>query len=224
MPTLFQMTKKWLANRQTAASVGRVLAAIYNPLHGGIGAVATVDSLDYRTKHFVVREITDYKRTQTIVGRDPVVSGWTDYIMVHHPVEGDDVTLRVRCHPDAPDVAILLKLDDEMQFDEGFDHCIRTGKFEVFEGTGPAAKLIAEYNRCTAGVKDPYEIVTTTITDNEASTVIEKKIELCDYSRDAVDEANQTVKEYFFVEKDVLTGYFRMFKGVEISSQRIHVL
>lgn len=218
MPTLFQMTKNWLAKK-----AGEKLPH-YNPLCATSGVIVTIDTLDYHKKHFVVTEVRDYKRIQRLqevggIARRMVESHWTDYALTYSPVDSDNIeTIILRCKEDCHDFAIVLKKDDEQPYSDGL---LAATKEEFFEIANDG-KLVAKYQRIEPSAREPYDCVVTTVLNGAATKV--DRVDVSDYHRDATDEAGQSRREYYFVEQNRLTGQFLMYLGYEVTSQRIVAL
>jgi hypothetical protein len=210
---------------------GPIEHQVANPLKMKLGQSMTIKDIDYKGLVFYLKRILEYKRT--INGEDFV---FTDYELQARPFGADEVNLRLRLNPIAdPDAvsglthnAVLLKMYDELAYTEDFHKIVNdtTKQFQVFEN----GVMTEQYWR----VNDVQESYKTTVTVVDSASVDKgvKKVdelpknylEFWDYHRETVDEANQKLIQYLFVEMDQSNGWFQIWRGAEIDTQLVSVL
>jgi hypothetical protein len=196
----------------------------YNPLHARVGTSVMINEIDWKDLNFFIREIREYKRT--IGGKEFL---FADYVLLARPLEKDDVWVRLRLLPVAePDPAgglthdaLLLRLDDEMGYDENFHKVVTdtTRKFQVLQD----GQVTEEYVRIN-DVADSYKAQVTVIKDTNSEEVETLSLEYWDYWREVKNEAGQPVRQYLFVEMDAKSGWFQIWKGQEVDPQRVLVI
>jgi hypothetical protein len=208
---------------------GPVEFQYYNPLHARIGTSILIDEVEWKQHTFFVREIREYRRT--IGGQDFRLS---DYVLLAQVPGAEDVRVRLRLNPvDDPVTAgglthhaLLLRLYDEMAYDEGMYQVVNdtTRRFQVSEG----GQVTEEYERLH-DVTRPYKAVVSVIKDaNQDSRVdpdevAKVRLEYWDYVREVPNEAGQPVRQYLFVEMDAETGWFQLWRGEELNPERVQV-
>ena len=196
----------------------------YNPLHARVGTSVMINEIDWKDYNFFIREIREYRRT--LGGKDFL---FADYVLLARPLGKDDVWVRLRLNPVAdPDAAgglthdaLLLRLDDEMAYDENFYKVVTdsTKKFQVLDN----GQVTEEYYRIN-DVAEPYKAQVTVMKDTDSDEVETVQLEYWDYWREVKDEAGQPLRQYLFVEMDAKTGWFQLWKGQEVDPQRVLVI
>lgn len=194
-----------------------------NPLDLRIGAVVPVSRThrEFQDYDFYVREIREYTRK---IGAQPFT--FVDYVLRGTNTKTFDkdaeVLLRLRAVPNAAGGHdnLLLRLYDELAFDQGFLEVVNdaTGLFEV---TDDESGQTEQYSRIN-GLKDPYEsvvmIVTATTDDGKAppKQLKTEKLQYWDYWRDVpVAGSEKTKKQFLFIEMHGETGWFQIWHGEE---------
>jgi hypothetical protein len=209
---------------------GPVEFRYYNPLHARVGTSVMLNEIDWKDFNFFIREIREYKRT--IGGKEFL---FADYVLLARPLNKDDVWVRLRLLPvTTPDPAgglthdaLLLRLDDEMAYDENFHKVVTdtTKKFQVLQD----GQVTEEYYR-VGDVTEPYRARVTVIKDTNSDSRVDPdevetvSVEYWDYGREVKDEAGQPRREYLFVEMDAKSGWFQIWKGAEVDPQRVVVI
>jgi hypothetical protein len=208
---------------------GPVEFQYYNPLHARIGTSILIDEVEWKQHTFFVQEIREYRRT--IGGQD---FRFADYVLLAQVPGAEDVRVRLRLNPvDDPATAgglthhaLLLRLYDEMAYDEGMYQVVNdmTRRFQVSEG----GQVTEEYERLH-DVTGAYKAVVSVIKDaNQDSRVdpdevAKVRLEYWDYVREVPNEAGQAVRQYLFVEMDAETGWFQLWRGEELNPERVQV-
>lgn len=200
----------------------------YNPLKAKIGTFITFDEIDYQDVQFRVQEIVEYKRK---IGRQEFLS--VDYQLLGRPLGKDDIEARLRLVPvEYPDrsggqthTALLLHLDDEMDYSEDFHGVVTsdTGEFEVHEEGGETTTFYRIND-----LRQPYHARVTVLRDldgdqkAERNEVDQRELDYWDYYRQLPGEGPPRL-EFLFVEMDRETGWFQIWRGGEIDLQRAFV-
>jgi len=199
----------------------------FNPMKAKIGSAVNINDIDLKQDDFFVTEIREYKR---IIEGKPFF--FADYVVLAQPLKGDAVVLRLRVNPtDRADTGLthhllVLRLYDEMAYDEGFHGVVTdtTKKIEVTDNN-----LTETYWRIN-DVQDSYKATVTVIRDANQGGKVEKEevqvvqVEYWDYSRQTPDEAGNPMVQYLFVEMDTSSGWFQLWRGEEINPQRVVIL
>ena len=198
----------------------------YNPLDQSIGVSLPLNAPQYEGYDFTIKEIRQY--TRKLLNKSFV---FTDYVL--EGVKNFDTTttikLRLRVVPTdsgGKDV-ILLRLYDDLEYDQGLENVVRdtTGQFEVsydegeLDGTGKARKAgdTELYSRIN-GVLTAYRADILILGElNEkrlalASKIKRAELEYWDYSRE-LDENGKKRPQFLFVEMDSKTGWFQIWQG-----------
>jgi len=194
----------------------------YNPLDLRVGSMVPVT--DSRTEFegfdFSVTEIREY--TRRMGGQD---FRFTDYVLIGinpKTIGGvDKITLRLRAAPNEAGThdTLLLRLSDELAFDQGFLDVVNdtTGIFEVGEDDGQKET----YQRLN-DVKGSYQavvlVIKGTTDDGKANRnqTSAGKLEYWDYWREVTLPGGQATKtEFLFVEMNADTGWFQIWIGGE---------
>jgi hypothetical protein len=195
-----------------------------NPLKLKLGTAVHINEIDFRDYTFYVKRIFDYERTI-----NSEIFNFTDYDLLARPLGGEDVKIRLRLNPMAnPDEVaglthnvLLLKLYDEIAYDEGLHNVVRddTGKFEVLMD-GTCTERFFRIN----DVLEPYKAKVTIVSDDKPEEFQNISLDYWDYWRDTVNEANQSLVEYLFVEMDDSNGWFQLWKGFDINAEAVVIL
>jgi hypothetical protein len=203
--------RKSMAAAATGTRAGRT--EMYNPLSAKCGSFVAVDELDFRGKEYRIVEIRQYDHA--IGGRRFQL---TDYVLR----AGEEV-VRLRVVPGGKQWRpMLLTLYDDLAYDQGLHDVVRddTLKFVVDDAE---AGLHEEYWRVEE-VRDSYKARVTVLCGNDASAPqsAAAEVEYWDYWRDTeVDGAKVT--QYLYVEMNLDTGWFQIWRGMETDPERIMV-
>lgn len=202
----------------------------YNPLHAKIGCSVMLNEVELKDLNFFIQEIREVRRQ---IG--PNEFFFADYVLLARPLGGKDVLARLRLNP-SPEAdaaggpthqALLLRLDDEMAYDEGLHKVVTdtTRQFQIMQDGKPAE----EFWRIN-DVTDSYKAEVTILRDTNHDTrvtadeVQQQRIEYWDYWRQTTDEVGQPLTEYLFVEMDRDNGWFQIWRGREMDPQRVFVI
>lgn len=210
---------------------------IYNPIGCKVGGVVKVDSLDFRDHRFTVRSIREH--TVQISGTDRIVKPprhfMVDYELLARPIGKPDFNCRLRIVPN-PDSnsrtthrAMLLTLYDDLAYNEGLHGVVQddTQKFVIDDDSDPDNIIHDEFWRVN-DVKTSYISSIKTLADIDKSGTVDEKevskssVEFWDYSR-MTDMDGVEVEEFVFVEMDKKDGWFKIWRGSEVNSERIDV-
>src|SRR5262245_9413496 len=163
--TLWEMFVEWLSGPQEAQ--------YFNPLKAKLGHSVTFDDIEWRDRDFKLRRIFQYKRD--IEGREYV---FVDYLLTERTLQGVETDVRLRVNPTGEGArggeelyALMLFLEDEMKYDEGFHDVMRdpSGIFRI-ENEG---KVEAEFTRLH-GLREPHKAVVTILADDNAEGKVSK--------------------------------------------------
>lgn len=201
--TLWEVGVEWVKGVQ-----GKDLpeSKIFNPLKANLGDFISIAAVGLSGMNFViVAEIDEYERT---IGNKTY--RFADYILRN----GDEwFTLRVNPVEDADPYSqkhfdlLLLYPDAEFEYNENLHkNVLPTGVLEVRDESG---NVIATYQRL-GGLTDPHEAKVTALKDRTKTPEVEH-FHYWDFCR-----ANDGTTEYYFVEMNKETGWFQMFRGVEL--------
>ncbi|MBI4024615.1 MAG: hypothetical protein HY360_06510 [Verrucomicrobia bacterium] len=205
---------------------GRPTVSFYNPLDLGIGATPPVREPQYAGYDFKAAEIREYSRTigeKTFVFTDYVLTGIKDFD------RRSEVTLRLRVMPDdrGGQNAFLLRLYDDLAYDQGLENVVRdaAGVFEVsydegeLDGQGnPRHAGDTEVYHRVNDVQDSYRALVSVIKETDASrkgipdTAEAVELEYWDFGRE-IGEGGQTYPQLLFVEMNAKTGWFQIWQG-----------
>lgn len=181
---------------------------IENPANAKIGAIFTIDEIDYRNKTNHLREIMEYKRE--INGKEFVFVDYVfdDFRLRFMPSTDDGVTHNI----------ILLKKYDEMKFNESLDSVLReeTGELVITENDNE--EKYWRNNDVTSSYLAKINVLSG---KNKLDTM---NIEYWDFSRVTKDEADQDFTQYLFVELDKNYHMQTMWRGEEILAEKITIL
>ncbi|MCC6418364.1 MAG: hypothetical protein IT429_08995 [Gemmataceae bacterium] len=218
--TLWEMLTEWLAG-------GPVEFKFYNPLKARVGNAVMIDTIDLRDFNFFIQEIRASRRR--LRGKDFLS---VDYVLLARPLGGEDVSLRLRLNPvDDPTRvsglthdALLLKLYDEMGYDQGLHDVVRddTGLFQVRQDD-----VVQEEYRRIHDVRGSYRAEVAVLRDAnkdgkvQTGEVQRVGIEYWDYWREIKDEAGQPVQQFLFVEMDTESGWFQLWRGAPIDPHKV---
>lgn len=206
---------------------GPIELQVENPLKLKIGTCVTIKDIDYSGLVFNVQKILEYKRV--INGKE---FKFTDYMLSARPFDAEVVNLKLRLNPIAdPDIAsglthscLILKMYDELSYTEEFHNIVKdtTKQFQVL-----LDDVVSENYWRINDVQDSYKTTVTMVENDKATSRDELpqfKLEYWDYHREIVDEANQKLVQYLFVEMDADTGWFQIWRGMEIDTMLVSVL
>jgi hypothetical protein len=171
---------------------------VYSDLGFKPGQIISFDVLDYRGKDFVIERVEEH--TRRIDGKDFVS---TDYVFTE-----DAVPLKVRS---CDKKGWLIHLYDQFAFDEGFLTVVK----DAMESSFNLDDIKAEYLPIDGGC------ATIQIKDDLGEQC---ERYLWTFGRIAKDEAGQDFNEVLFIEQDKATGWFELWLGVELPTDRMFVL
>jgi hypothetical protein len=209
---------------------GPVELHYYNPLKAKIGSSILINEIELRDENFAVKEIRQYERTMDR-RRFPFV----DYVLLAHPLHGEEVWVRLRLHPvDNPEAeaglthtAMLLRLYDEMAYDDGLHQVVTdtTKKFEVVQN-GQVTEEYWRINDVTSSYKARVAVIKDENKDGQVDEgeVERAELEYWDYWRDTTDAFGQPLRQYLFVEMNTENGWFQIWRGQEVDSQKVLVM
>ncbi|MFL5341857.1 MAG: hypothetical protein ACJ8F7_17055 [Gemmataceae bacterium] len=193
----------------------------FNPLRAKPGAGFTIDNVEWRDHNFRLDEIRDYRRH--IRGQE---FSFADYVLVDRPLHADEVRVRLRVNPVAdPAVAgvsqhaLLLHLEDDLAYSKELHDAVKsdTKSFQIHHDGGETE----DFYRLN-DVADSYKADEAVIRDGKE--VQKLRLEYWDYSRDVPDAAGQPTTEYLFVEMDSDSGWFQLWRGVEVDPHKVVVM
>jgi len=195
----------------------------FNPLDLRVGSgvpVSYSNGAEFRDYDFAVQEILEY--TRRIGGQD---FRFTDYVLRgvnKKSFEAEkSMVIRLRAVPNQAGAhdTLLLKLYDEFAFAEDFLGVVKddTGIFEVKDDKTGASESFSRINDLRESYQVGVLVVGENTTDGKAAIKAAKasKLEYWDYWRDMEIGGGKTAKEFFFVEMNSDTGWFRLWRGRE---------
>jgi len=176
---------------------------IVNMLNLQIGQHLTIDILDYRDQDYTVKSIEEHCRE---IGYEQFYSN------TYFLTDGDGIYLKLRIDSDFSTTKIcqIQRLYDQFAFDEGFLRVINEAlesSFNLDDEEG--VQFLPGELKTPACVQ---------ITDDKWN---KKRINVWTFKRIAKDEAGQTFVETLNIEQDDDTGWFELWRSVDISSDRI---
>jgi hypothetical protein len=196
--------------------------AFANPLELGVGApvqIAHANGPEFAQYAFSVQEIREYTRR---IGASEF--RFTDYVLrgvnTNSFAAGDALIVRLRAVPNEAGGhdTLLLRLYDEFPFAEDFLGVVNdnSGLFEVTDNESQTAHTFHRINE----LRVPYEaavlVISATTPNGKAASgkTSGLKFEYWDYWR----ELNPNAKEFVFVEQNLETGWFQIWRGQEFFS------
>jgi hypothetical protein len=196
---------------------------IYNPIGCKVGGVVKIDSLDFRDYRFTVKEIVEYSIE---VGKKHVM---TDYVLLARPIGKNDFVCRLRVVPDPTSHskfthrALILSLYDELAYDEDLHNVVLddTKKFVIDDDKDDDDASNDEHSEFwrVNDVGVSYNATLKTLKEDGFSG---SAIDFWDYSR-MTDLDGVEMEEFVFVEMDKCNGWFQIWRGTEVSPERIEV-
>ncbi len=194
--------------------------AFANPLALEVGApiqIAHANGPEFAEYVFSVQEIREYTRR---IGAKEF--RFTDYVLrglnTNSFAAGDAMTARLRAVPNenGGNDRLLLRLYDEFAFAEEFLGVVNdtTG---IFEATDDESQTTHKFERINE-LRTPYEaavlVVSATTPNGKAASgkTSALKLQYWDYWRDLSPGAG---KEFVFVEQNLETGWFQIWRGQE---------
>ena len=178
-------------------------SSIKNMLGLNVGQHITIDVLDYRDQDYTVKSIEEHCRE---IGYDQFYSN--KYILT----DEDGIYFKLGIDSDFSTTKIcqIQRLYDQFAFDEGFLRVINEAlesSFNLDDEEG--VQFLPGELKTPACVQ---------ITDDKWN---KKRINVWTFKRIAKDEAGQTFVETLNIEQDDDTGWFELWRSVDISSDRI---
>lgn len=217
MATLWQMLVKMFKGSEPLKST-----QIINPLKAKIGSSVVIDVLDYRDITFFIKEICEVSRT---IGKNnyPLI----DYFLLAKQIKDEDVLIKMRLMPssssniDLQHNVVLLQKYDELVFNQDFRNLLNDEEFIITKDDVE----IGRFWRINS-VKNSYKCsskIINEVSEKSVEDTPQVKFEYWDYWREFQNEANQCNKEFLFIEMESDTGYFTLWKGIEISLGSVDV-
>lgn len=209
----------------------------YNPIGCKIGGVVKIDSIDFRDHRFIVQEIREYS---IIVGESK--HSMVDYVLLSRPIGKNDFMVRLRVVPNSDSNsrithrAMVLSLYDDLEYNEGLHNVVRddTLKFIIDDDksdSDPTNDVHEEFWRVN-DVHQSYVSQVKVLRDRNVnqvgiihtglSEVSKFKVEFWDYSR-MTEIDGVEIEEFVFVEMNKQTGWFQIWRGAEVISERVEV-
>ncbi|RTK97699.1 MAG: hypothetical protein EKK64_00355 [Neisseriaceae bacterium] len=173
---------------------------------GDFFKIDTIDTVDLR---FEIKEIRENQ-----VGK----LKFTDYVLSQN--NSDDFRLRLFKDSRDNDVAIILKIHDSLEYDEGFHDLVKNSEeFEMHDdlNDNDESNDIHEKFWRINDVKVSYKSKIAVKT-KEGSSV--DSVEYWDYSRITQIDSVE-VEEFVFVEMNKETGMFTIWRGTSVPAERI---
>lgn len=171
---------------------------IHNELGFKTGQNVTIDILDYRARDYTILNIEEQVRR---IGSESFYS--TDYILEN------GLRLRV-CDFKTNATCWLITLHDEFAFNEDFMLVVQDAMRSHFFFDDENIEFFPSGSQTTVNIKNDLSI--------------ERSIQLWIFERTAKDEAGQDFKELLFVEQDTDTGWFQLWRGFMVPSERVVVI
>lgn len=196
---------------------------VFNPIGSKVGNTVLIDSLDYRDLNFFVKEI----REHTVIFSSKKYR-FVDYILVACPLNGDDVLVKLRLLPqDNSYKSVVLHLYDEFTYSDDFKAVVNdeSKKFNVDDDE---INLHEEYWRVNdVGISLESKYLSLVDENNDgkvnANELTTGKMDFWDYSRltniDSVE-----IEQFLFIEMNKEDGWFQIWRGMEIPTEKIEVL
>jgi len=199
--------------------------AFYNPLDAGVGSLIPLTTAELMGYNFTVREIREL--TRHIRGKDFI---FTDYVLEGFNPETPEKKLEFRLRANPTDSGLhtlfLLTKYDSLAYDEGLEGVVRkpdvqedgSSFFETTDDDGTTQS----YARLNNLAGEPYSAVVGVIgeTNLKHLAITDKikplKLDYWDYWRDVEIAKDKTHPELCFVEMNTETGWFEIWKGIEI--------
>ena len=187
---------------------------IYNPIGVKVGSSMQIDSIDCFGKNFFVEAVA---AITTKIGSQEF--HMADYTLVAKPLDGPDVTVRLRVAEDKDSTCgyktMVLTLHDSLGYDEGLHGVLKetdnTGKFQIDYDDKPSDV----FPRC-GNVRGSYKATTATV--GKDGKTQNSGVEYWDFSRMMTQDGAE-VEQYLFVEMNTESGWFELWKGNEIDPQ-----
>jgi len=190
--------------------------AFYNPLGLRVGSAMNIP--EFASYDFSVQEIREYNRRMG--NRD---FQFADYVLRGVNTKSfnaeDTLTLKLRTMPNPAGAhdSWLLRLEDEFGFAEDFLGVLTddTGIFEISDDKSGAIETFSRLNN----LRDPYEaavlVVAEMAADGKATKRSQIQLKYWDYCRDIELGDGKEAKEVLFVEQNLDTGWFQLWRGSE---------
>jgi hypothetical protein len=175
---------------------------IYNELGFNVGQIVSLDILDYRDKDYTVSRIKEFiwkvdgiDFKATSYVLDPA---FTCYVL--------DPSMELRS---AEKKCWLFRLHEDFAFDEGFLAVVEDAMTSSFNIDDAGEVFIPILRSKLSTTNDLQE---------------KRNIQRWMFQRNAKDEAGQDYLELLHVEQDNETGWFHLWRGIEIAIDRIFVI
>lgn len=216
MPTLFEILKRKVSPAVTGES------EVYNPIGLKLGGVLTIDELDYRGQAFTVQAIRESRLTIIATAFKAV-----SYDLLSAPLDGEEIRVRLllrstRAGRQAGYEARIFTLYNEQAYAEELHQICNddTGLFIVDEGKETEERYWrVGFPSLRHG---SYKITESVLRDVDPYEIGTSSHELWDYSRETEIDG-QSVVQHMLVEMNSDNGWFQIWRGVEISPDKLNV-
>jgi hypothetical protein len=176
---------------------------LYNPLGLRIGDLVSFRPQDLAGRNWSVAQVSEYQR----------LAGDETFPVVNYELQGGDRRMVLRAVPgaeaDAPPELLVLKVFDEMGFNEDVAEAVKSNEFYVDEDDGAR---ITYYALSDCG-EEGWFARTKTLT-GRLQPARAGELRYWDYYR----KGEMAEEIFFFVEIDQGTGWTRMLEGSRVAS------
>ena len=176
-----------------------------------LGDILEIDAPTTRTRRLIVAEIRQYA-----VGS---VGPMVDYVLNGDP-RSPQIRLRFLRNENAKLRPLVLTLYDSLAYNEGLLTVVRddTAKLIIHDGINPA-NIAGDIFWRIYDVKDSH---ISSVNIRSKIGVTDATIEYWDYSR-LIDIEGVEMEEFIFVEMNKADGWFEIWRGIEVATDRITV-
>lgn len=218
-PDVFSRSSDRLSAK-TGEPVSRTVAKNSPEEDQGIGinleSTVKIDTIDTVNSRFKVKEI----RKNLVFQGD---KSFIDYVLSEPNT--DDFRLRIFKDSHDNNRAVILKIHDSLEYDQGFHDLVKNSEeFEMHDdlNDNDESNDIHEKFWRIDDVKIAYSsrVVVKKSPKENAVELIEKSFDFWDFSR-MTEIDSVELEEFVFVEMDKETGMFTIWRGTEIPVQRI---
>lgn len=179
---------------------------LYNPLRLHTGDFVSFKTLDLAGRNWSVTQVSEYQR----------LAGDETFPMINYELQDEDRRMILRAVPGAealPDL-LVLKVFDEMGFNEDVVEAVKSNEFYVDEDDGTRTT----YSALSDCGEEGWSVRTKAVT-GRGQPAKEGECRYWDYYRKGdVSRGEMAEDVFFFVEIDQATGWTRMLEGSRITS------
>ncbi len=176
-----------------------------------LGDVLEIDAPATRTRRLIVAEIRQY----AVGSLGPMV----DYVLNGDP-ESPQIRLRLLRNENAKLRPLVLTLYDSLAYNEGLLTVVRDERARLtIQGDTDSSNIAADIFWRIYDVKDSH---ISSLNIRSKMGVKNTAIEYWDYSR-LIDVNGVEAEEFIFVEMNKESGWFEIWRGVEVAPDRIAV-